>query len=174
MRQSGKPSVLGMTTPSRWPPGPFPCFPLRGQALRRVHSRRSRPSCTASRCLVGAPRHGPSSVPRGQARRGHGTIEKSIAMDRIPPGIGWLGYAYGRTGNAQRARAILAELKQMQRKTYIDPYYLGITHLGLGEKSPRTRLHRARRIFPLPGGEAPARRSRSRSSEKRNPGFACS
>lgn len=72
----------------------------------------------------------------GRHEEGIGTIEKSIAMDRIPPGIGWLGYAYGRTGNAQRARAILAELKQMQRKTYIDPYYLGITHLGLGEKSP--------------------------------------
>jgi TolB-like protein/tetratricopeptide (TPR) repeat protein len=71
----------------------------------------------------------------GRHEEGIRTIEKSIALDRTPPGIGWLGYAYGRAGKPQRARAVLTELNQMQRKFYVDPYYLGITHLGLGEKS---------------------------------------
>lgn len=71
----------------------------------------------------------------GRRQEGIHTLERSLALDRIPPGIGWLGYAYGRMGRSEQARSALAELKRMQHGAYIDPYYFGIVHLGLGERA---------------------------------------
>ena len=71
----------------------------------------------------------------GQHQQGIDMLERSLALDRTPPCIGWLGFAYGQAGRSEKARSTLTELERMQPGTYIDPYYFGIIHLGLGEKS---------------------------------------
>jgi TolB-like protein len=71
----------------------------------------------------------------GKRAEGIATLERSVQLDHTPPSVGWLGYAYGHAGHPEKARAVLADLERMRGTSYVDPYYFGIVHLGLGDRS---------------------------------------
>jgi len=47
--------------------------------------------------------------------------------------IGQLGQAYGRSGQADEARAILRQLEERATREFVSPYHLAYVHVGLGE-----------------------------------------
>ncbi len=47
--------------------------------------------------------------------------------------IGALGYAYGRSGNRERANAHLEELTARATHSYVSPMWIALIHLGLGD-----------------------------------------
>ena len=49
--------------------------------------------------------------------------------------FGGLGYAYGRAGRTEAARAVLAELERRAQEGYIAPHHFALVHLGLGDTS---------------------------------------
>jgi tetratricopeptide (TPR) repeat protein len=49
--------------------------------------------------------------------------------------LGYLGYAYGRSGREDLARRALQELEQRSRQGYVPPYFLALVHCGLGDAS---------------------------------------
>jgi tetratricopeptide (TPR) repeat protein len=51
-----------------------------------------------------------------------------------------LGYAYGVSGNAQQARAVLQELQELSKQTRVSPRELAAIHLGLGAKEEALTL----------------------------------
>jgi TolB-like protein/Tfp pilus assembly protein PilF len=44
-----------------------------------------------------------------------------------------LGYAYAKSGNAKEAKNIIKKLNEIQKDTYVSPFYIGTIYLGLGE-----------------------------------------
>jgi len=48
--------------------------------------------------------------------------------------IGWLGYAYGATGDRAKAMAIIEELNRKSLHGYVQPFNLAIVYLGMGER----------------------------------------
>jgi serine/threonine-protein kinase len=63
------------------------------------------------------------------------TLRKALAMDASsPPVVGWLGFAYGLAGRPAEARSMLDRLAEMGRTQEVDPYYLALVHVGLGER----------------------------------------
>jgi adenylate cyclase len=48
--------------------------------------------------------------------------------------LGFLGHAYGISGNRRAALKVLKELEVTGEKKYVSPYAIAITHLGLGNK----------------------------------------
>ncbi|MGD2123568.1 MAG: tetratricopeptide repeat protein [Gemmatimonadota bacterium] len=53
---------------------------------------------------------------------------------------GWLGFAYGRAGMQDRARAVLNDLRAPEGATYVSPVYPSWIHLGLGEEDRSIEL----------------------------------
>jgi serine/threonine-protein kinase len=45
----------------------------------------------------------------------------------------WLGYALWKSGNTERARAVHMELEEISLDRYIDPTFIALLHLGMGE-----------------------------------------
>jgi TolB-like protein/Flp pilus assembly protein TadD len=71
----------------------------------------------------------------GRSEEGIASLERSVRLDRDPASLGWLGYAYGRAGSVERARTVLRDLESLEATSYVDPYLLGIVHLGLGDRA---------------------------------------
>jgi adenylate cyclase len=46
---------------------------------------------------------------------------------------GWLGYAYGATGDRARAMAVIEELNRKSLHGYVPPFNLAIVYLGMGD-----------------------------------------
>jgi serine/threonine protein kinase/tetratricopeptide (TPR) repeat protein len=64
-------------------------------------------------------------------------LEKARALDSSPerPGrFAWPAYAYAVSGQRDRARRMLAELKEQARQRHIPPINFAIIYTGLGEK----------------------------------------
>jgi adenylate cyclase len=61
-------------------------------------------------------------------------LEKARAMDSPPFVAGFLGYAYGVTGQRAKAQEIIAELNQMSSQRYVSPSCTALVYLGLGDK----------------------------------------
>jgi len=62
-------------------------------------------------------------------------LEKAWAMMDAPPFVeGFLGYAYGATGERVKAQAIIAELNQMSSRRFVSPFDTSLVYLGLGDK----------------------------------------
>lgn len=60
--------------------------------------------------------------------------ESAIARTgRISRLLGYLGHAYGRAGNPDAARTLLAEIQERSRHAYVPPYFEALVHTGLGE-----------------------------------------
>ena len=47
---------------------------------------------------------------------------------------GGLGHAYAVSGQRDRARKLLEELKQLSKHRYVAPYEIAVIHIGLGDK----------------------------------------
>ncbi len=47
--------------------------------------------------------------------------------------VGVLGYVYGRSGNASRAREHLEELAARAARGYVSPMWIALVHLGLSD-----------------------------------------
>ena len=54
-------------------------------------------------------------------------------MARAPSLIGALGYGLGRLGRNAEARAILAELDEAAKKSYVTPFSRALVYIGLGD-----------------------------------------
>jgi len=62
------------------------------------------------------------------------SIETAIGMEgRYPELVGALGYVYGMMGQNQKAREILAELKEIAEKEFVAPTFLAEVCLPLGD-----------------------------------------
>jgi serine/threonine-protein kinase len=70
----------------------------------------------------------------GRPAEGLASLQRALAAS---PGhhqwLAQLGQAYALTGDATRARAILAQLEQLSTEGYVSPYHLAFVHVGLGE-----------------------------------------
>ncbi len=47
--------------------------------------------------------------------------------------LGWLGYAYGASGDRENAQKMIDELKDKSLNGYVSPFNLAIVHLGMGD-----------------------------------------
>jgi tetratricopeptide (TPR) repeat protein len=65
------------------------------------------------------------------------TEEYRIAqtMETQPIITGFLGYAYGRNGQRDKAMETITELNQLGAHRFVSPYCQALIYLGLGEKS---------------------------------------
>jgi serine/threonine-protein kinase len=58
--------------------------------------------------------------------------------------VGEMGYVFGLAGDRPAARRVLGTLDQMSQKTWVDPYFRAVVHLGLNERDlAMTWLERA-------------------------------
>ena len=73
-------------------------------------------------------------VDAGKFNDGIAELEKTVAMGSPPFVDAWLGYAYAKSGDRDKAQAILAELKQMSSRRFVSPFCNAIIYLGLGDK----------------------------------------
>jgi TolB-like protein len=70
----------------------------------------------------------------GRHAEGIASLEQAVAM--APGTLMWLaqlGEACGLAGHEARARAILHELTERSRESYVPPYYFAYVHTGLGD-----------------------------------------
>lgn len=69
-------------------------------------------------------------------RRDEGVAELERAVEcsgRNPQWVAQLGEAYGMIGETAKARALLQELEERSRHTYVSPYHFAYVYTGLGE-----------------------------------------
>lgn len=58
----------------------------------------------------------------------------SQQAERNPSLVADLGHAYALSGDREKAKAALDELREMSRRRYVSPYWFAIVYLGLGDK----------------------------------------
>ncbi len=61
-------------------------------------------------------------------------LQKATAMDAPPFVLGFLGYAYAKSGDRAKAQAALAELNKMASRRYVSPFCPALIYLGLGDQ----------------------------------------
>ena len=72
----------------------------------------------------------------GQYDRAFAEFEKAIELGgRSVNHIGVIGYAYGRSGNRDRALSLLQELTSRAAEKYVPAMWIALIHLGLGDLS---------------------------------------
>jgi len=71
---------------------------------------------------------------KGDYSAGIEEFEKAKAMEPSPPNLGFLGYAYAKSGRKDDARKLLAELKKQSKERYVASYWIAMIYAGLGEK----------------------------------------
>ena len=77
---------------------------------------------------------GDACVQRGQFDRAIGEFNKSIELGgRSVNHVGVLGYAYGRSGNRERAKEHLNELTARAAQGHVSPMWFALVHLGLSD-----------------------------------------
>jgi TolB-like protein len=62
-------------------------------------------------------------------------FQKAKAMESPTFVGGWLGYAYGASGDRTRALAEIADLKKRSLHGYVPPFNLAMVYLGLGDRA---------------------------------------
>lgn len=62
-------------------------------------------------------------------------LQKSNAMEASPFVAAWLAYAYGASGDRNRAMAMLAELNKKSVHGYVPPFNLALVYLGMGDRA---------------------------------------
>ncbi len=61
-------------------------------------------------------------------------FERAIELaGRSANHVGVLGYAHGRAGNLERAKALLGELRERAAQGYVPAMWTALVHLGLGD-----------------------------------------
>ena len=77
---------------------------------------------------------GDACIQKGQFDRAIGEFNKSIALGgRSVNHVGVLGYAYGRSGNRERAKEHLNELTARAAQAHVSPMWFALVHLGLSD-----------------------------------------
>jgi eukaryotic-like serine/threonine-protein kinase len=77
---------------------------------------------------------GEALVELGTYQEGIAALNQALKLSgRISRLLAYLGYAYGRAGQTDDARRILAELEARERDRYVPPYFHALVHSGLGE-----------------------------------------
>ena len=61
-------------------------------------------------------------------------LQKAQAMDSQPLTMGWLGYAYAKSGDRTKAQATMTELNQMSSRRYVSPFNTSLIYVGLGDR----------------------------------------
>jgi adenylate cyclase len=61
-------------------------------------------------------------------------LRKANMMESPPFVAGWLGYAYGASGDSVNARAMIEELNHKSLHGYVPPFNLAIVYLGMGDR----------------------------------------
>lgn len=73
----------------------------------------------------------------GQQGKYREAIAELLKMREMPggwiPATSELGYVYGMSGRRADARSMLRALQEQTSKSYLDPYYMAVVHLGLGD-----------------------------------------
>jgi TolB-like protein/DNA-binding winged helix-turn-helix (wHTH) protein/Flp pilus assembly protein TadD len=86
-------------------------------------------------------------------------LETNRLAGGAPPTLSALGYAYGLTGRATEAHAILEELLALRKERYISAFYVAGVYIGLGDRdsafawldracTERASLLRAIKVWP--------------------------
>jgi tetratricopeptide (TPR) repeat protein len=73
---------------------------------------------------------------KGQIPEAIAEYQAAIALDTSPTYLSLLGHAYGTIGRKDEATKLLGQIQGIGKSRYVDPYYLAIVHLGLGEREP--------------------------------------
>ena len=72
-------------------------------------------------------------------------VKKAIALEKMPAGLAQLGDIYARWGKKQEARAVISELIEMSKRSYVSPTFIASVHARLGERGVALRwLEKAR------------------------------
>jgi serine/threonine-protein kinase len=94
----------------------------------------------------------------GRQAEGLAGIERAVALSPgNTPWLGQLGAAYAMAGDAKKARAILRDLEERARTTYVSPYHFAYVYSGLGDAEravdwlERAVADRAGPVFGLKG-----------------------
>jgi DNA-binding winged helix-turn-helix (wHTH) protein/tetratricopeptide (TPR) repeat protein len=61
-------------------------------------------------------------------------LSNMVRTNDDPEAQGILGYALGVSGRVEDARSLLQDLTALSTRRYVDPFNLGIIHMGLGEQ----------------------------------------
>ena len=77
---------------------------------------------------------GTSLINQGDVANGLAELEKAKALETTPHLLGTLGFYYGKTGHKAEALKLLGELEELSKHRYVASYWIGMIHLGLGEK----------------------------------------
>jgi eukaryotic-like serine/threonine-protein kinase len=62
-------------------------------------------------------------------------LRKARSLDAEPWIIGTLGYAYAVSGDSKKAQAVLKELNQLAEHRLVQPYWIAMIYMALGEKN---------------------------------------
>jgi serine/threonine-protein kinase len=78
---------------------------------------------------------GPAYEQKKMYREAIETYQKGMTQaERHPQLIAALGHAYALTGERDKARKTLDELREMSKRRYISPYLFAVVYVGLGDK----------------------------------------
>lgn len=71
---------------------------------------------------------------KGLAQEAVRTMEKAKALEVNSGTVGYLGYAYGKTGRKEDAERAIEELKELSKKRYISPIGFVLVYAGIGDR----------------------------------------
>jgi adenylate cyclase len=77
--------------------------------------------------------HGWIDIQAGKINATIPELRKADAIGSPSFVAGWLGYAYGATGDRGRAMAVIEELNRKSLHGYVPPFNLAIVYLGMGD-----------------------------------------
>ena len=78
---------------------------------------------------------GRSYLEKGMLEQAVEMFEKATTFPMIHTmATGALGYAYAISGEIDKAQKSLDQLNTLSKEKYVDPYYISLIYLGLGEK----------------------------------------
>jgi len=79
-----------------------------------------------------------------QVKRNEEAIEEARKAVSLSAGalqaLGTLGHAYGVSGRRAEAQKVLAELSNLSKRRYVDPFNIALVHVGLGDKARALEL----------------------------------
>ena len=72
---------------------------------------------------------------KGQITEAVAELETARRLDNSPRMISSLGYAYGSSGQRDKALQIIGELKKLSQERYVSSFSLAVVHAGLGDET---------------------------------------
>ena len=71
---------------------------------------------------------------KGQIPEAVAEYQAAVALDPSPTYLSLLGHVYGTIGRKDEATKLLGQIQEIGKSRYVDPYYLAIVYLGLGDR----------------------------------------